>query len=606
MALRIEDYALLGDCEGAALVGRDGSMDWLTLPRFDSGACFASLLGKEDNGRWLLAPAKNARPAGRRYREGTMVLETDLAGDGGKVRVIDFMPPADGRGDVVRIVEGLEGEVVMRMELVIRFDYGSIVPWVRRTDRGISAVAGPDALLLDADVECHGEDLRTVAEFSLRKGERRHFALTWFHSATEPPPLVNAEAALIETEGFWREWSSRSTYHGLHEKAVLRSLLTLKALTYAPTGGIIAAPTTSLPESIGGERNWDYRCCWLRDATFVLYSLLNAGFVEEARSWRYWLTRAVAGSPSELRIMYGLGGERRLTELELPWLAGYEGSKPVRIGNAASEQHQLDVYGEVLDSLHLARKHGADVDENTWRVEAALVNFLEKDWTNPDEGIWEVRGPRQHFTHSKVMAWVAVDRAVKAVEQFGCKGPVDRWRALRDAIHRDVCEKGYDAKLGSFVQSYGSNKFDASLLMIPLVGFLPSTDPRVEGTVNAIERHLTHDGFVLRYDTGTRVDGLSSGEGVFLTCSFWLADNLKLLGRNEEAKALFERLLAISNDVGLLAEEYDPVAKRMLGNFPQAFSHVGLINTAHNLMEKPAAPAQDRADAAPVSGPRSE
>jgi GH15 family glucan-1,4-alpha-glucosidase len=595
MTLRIEDYALLGDCEGAALVGRDGSIDWLTLPRFDSGACFAALLGTADNGRWTLAPAKGCRPVGRRYRDGTLVLETELAGEGGKIRIIDFMPPADGRGDVVRIVEGLEGEVQMRMELVIRFDYGSIVPWVRRTDRGISAIAGPDALMLDADVECHGEDLRTVADFAVRKGERRHFALTWFHSATEPPPAVDAERALGETEGFWREWSSRSTYRGPYVQAVTRSLLTLKALTYAPTGGIIAAPTTSLPEFIGGERNWDYRCCWLRDATFVLYSLLNAGFIEEAKNWREWLTRAVAGAPSELRIMYGLGGERRLTELELPWLAGYENSRPVRIGNAASEQHQLDVYGEVLDSLHLARKHGVHIDENTWRVESALVSFLEKDWTNPDEGIWEIRGPRQHFTHSKVMAWVAVDRAVKDVEQFGCQGPVEKWRALRDQIHRDVCDRGYDAKLGSFVQAYGSKKFDASLLMVPLVGFLPADDPRVVGTVKAIEQHLTHDGFVLRYDTESGVDGLSPGEGVFLTCSFWLADNLILQGRHAEAKVLFERLLSIRNDLGLLAEEYDPAAKRMLGNFPQAFSHVGLINTAHNLTEQDAAPAQDRA-----------
>jgi GH15 family glucan-1,4-alpha-glucosidase len=594
MALRIEDYALLGDCEGAALVGRDGSIDWLTLPRFDSGACFAALVGKPENGRWVLAPARDSRPAGRRYRDSTMVVETDLAGEGGKVRIVDFMPPADGRGDLVRIVEGLEGEVSMRMELVIRFDYGSIVPWVRRTERGISAIAGPDGLLLDADVECHGEDLRTVAEFSIRKGERRHFALTWFHSAGEPPPVVDAEKALVETEGFWREWSSRSTDRGGYDEAVMRSLLTLKALTYAPTGGIVAAPTTSLPEFIGGERNWDYRCCWLRDATFVLYSLLNAGFAEEAKSWREWLTRAVAGAPSELRIMYGLGGERRLTELELPWLEGYEKSVPVRIGNAASEQHQLDVYGEVLDSLHLARTHGVDVDDNAWRIESALVKFLEQDWMSPDEGIWEVRGPRQHFTHSKVMAWVAVDRAVQAIERFGCPGPVDEWRALRDRIHRDVCEKGYDPKLGSFVQAYGSKKFDASLLMIPLVGFLPASDPRVSGTVKAIEEHLTHDGFVLRYDTETGVDGLGPGEGVFLTCSFWLADNLILQGRLDEARALFERLLAIRNDVGLLAEEYDPVEKRMLGNFPQAFSHVGLINTAHNLTRQASAPVRDR------------
>ena len=595
MALRIEDYALLGDCEGAALVGRDGSIDWLTMPRFDAGACFAALLGTPDNGRWSIAPANGSRPSGRRYRDGTMVLETDLEGEGGKVRLVDFMPPNDGRGDVVRIVECLEGTVAMRMELVIRFDYGSIVPWVRRTERGIFAIAGPDALILDADVECHGEDLRTVADFTMKKGERRRFALTWFHSATEPPPPVNVDRALEQTVTFWRGWSGRAQIRGSYAEAVSRSLLTLKALTYSLTGGIVAAPTTSLPERIGGERNWDYRCCWLRDATFVLYSLVNAGYIDEAKSWREWLTRAVAGSPSELRIMYGLGGERRLTEFELPWLQGYEGSKPVRIGNAASEQHQLDVYGEVLDALHLARRHGVAIDENTWRIESALVGFLEKDWVNPDSGIWEVRGPPRHFTHSKVMAWVAVDRAVRAVEHFGHSGPVDAWRALRQKIHEDVCRRGFDAELGSFVQSYGAKTLDASLLMIPLVGFLSCRDPRVIGTVKAIEKDLLHGGFVRRYDTGTGVDGLGPGEGVFLTCSFWLADNWAIQGRTDEATELFERLLSIRNDVGLLAEEYDPVSRRQLGNFPQAFSHVGLINTAHNLANG-GGPAHDRSD----------
>jgi GH15 family glucan-1,4-alpha-glucosidase len=595
MTLSIEDYALLGDCEGAALVGCDGSIDWLTLPRFDSGACFAALLGDPENGRWLLAPAKGSRPAGRRYRDGTLVLETDLEGDGGRVRIIDFMPPNDGRGDVVRIVEGLDGEVPMRMDLVIRFDYGSIVPWVRRTSCGIVAVAGPDGLLLDADVECHGEDLRTVADFSVRKGERKHFVLTWFHSATESPGPIDADGALVQTERFWREWARRSRLHGLYEEAVCRSLITLKALTYAPTGGIVAAPTTSLPEFIGGVRNWDYRFCWLRDATFVLYALLNAGFIEEAKAWRQWLTRAVAGSPSELRIMYGLAGERRLPELELPWLAGYQGSKPVRVGNAASEQHQLDVYGEVLDSLHLARRHGVELDENTWHIETALVTFLEGDWENPDEGIWEIRGAPQQFTHSKVMAWVAVDRAIRAIERFGRTGPLDRWRALRTRIHSDVCEKGFDPELGAFVQTYGSKRLDASLLMIPLVGFLRPNDPRVQGTVAAIERHLLHDGFVLRYDSNSGVDGLDPGEGVFLTCSFWLADNYALQGRLDDAKTLFERLLSIRNDVGLLAEEYDPSARRQLGNFPQAFSHVGLINTAHNI-SRAGGPAHDRSD----------
>jgi GH15 family glucan-1,4-alpha-glucosidase len=524
-----------------------------------------------------------------------MVLETDLEGEGGRVRIIDFMPPGDGRADLVRIVEGLEGEVRMRMELVIRFDYGSIVPWVRAMKRGISAIAGPDALLLDADAELRGEDLRTVAEFSVRKGERRSFVLTWFHSATEPPPPIAAEDALSDTEKFWRDWSGKSKCEGPYQGAVARSLLTLKALTYAPTGGIVAAPTTSLPEFIGGERNWDYRHCWLRDATFVLYALLTAGYRDEARSWRSWLIRAVAGAPSELRIMYGLGGERRLTELTLPWLPGYEGSAPVRIGNAASEQHQLDVYGEVADTFHLARRYGLPLDENAWRIEQALLGFLEKDWQNPDEGIWEIRGPRQQFTHSKVMAWVAVDRAVKAVERFGCEGPVEKWRVLRDAIHSDVCERGFDRDVGSFVQAYGSKHLDASLLMIPLVGFLPCSDPRVCGTVEAIRRHLSYDGFVLRYDTGSGVDGLAAGEGVFLTCSFWMADNLALQGRIEEAKELFERLLSLRNDVGLLSEEYDPAGRRMLGNFPQAFSHVGLINTAHNLTPK-GGPAHDRGD----------
>jgi GH15 family glucan-1,4-alpha-glucosidase len=607
MTLRIEDYALIGDCEGAALVGCDGSIDWLAVPRFDAGACFAALLGTNDHGRWSLAPAKNSRPIGRRYRDSTMVLETDLSGEGGRVRIIDFMPPADGRADVVRIVEGLEGEVRMRMELVIRFDYGSIVPWVRSIERGISAIAGPDALLLDADAPLHGENLRTVAEFSLRSGERRSFVLTWFHSATEPPPRISAEAALSDTEKFWRDWSERSKCEGPYQGAVARSLLTLKALTYAPTGGIVAAPTTSLPEAIGGERNWDYRCCWLRDATFVLYALLISGYGDEASAWRRWLVRAVAGSPSELRILYGLGGERRLPELTLPWLPGYEGSAPVRTGNAASEQHQLDVYGEVADAFHLARRHGLPLDENAWRIEQALLGFLERDWQNPDEGIWEIRGPRQQFTHSKVMAWVAVDRAIKAVERFGCDGPVEKWRTLREAIHRDVCERGFDARAGAFTQAYGSKHLDASLLMMPLVGFLPCDDPRVRGTIDAIGRHLSHEGFILRYDTGTGVDGLAPGEGVFLTCSFWMVDNLALQGRREEAKALFERLLSIRNDVGLLAEEYDPVNRRMLGNFPQAFSHVGLINSAHNLTRR-GGPAEDRGDGdhggASISGDR--
>ena len=602
MTLKIEDYALIGDCEGAALVGRDGSIDWATIPRFDSPACFAALLGSEDHGRWLIAPAEGARPVRRRYRDSTLILETELEGEGGRVRIVDFMPPKDRRSDIVRIVEGVDGSVRMRMELVIRFDYGSIVPWVRRVRRGITAIGGPDALLLDAEVECHGEDLRTIAEFSVGKGERKRFALSWFHSARDAPKPASADDALARTETFWREWSARSTYEGPHAEAVTRSLITLKALTFAPTGGIVAAPTTSLPEALGGARNWDYRFCWLRDATFVLYALLSSGYREEASAWQHWLARAVAGSPNELRVMYGIGGERRLTELVLPWLPGYEGSGPVRIGNAASEQHQLDVYGEVLDAFHLAHRSGLPADENAWRIAQGLMTFIEEDWTNPDAGIWEVRGPPQHFTHSKVMAWVAADRAVKAIEQFGQKGPVEDFRRLRDEIHQDVCTHGFDPSLGSFVQAYGSKHLDASLLLIPLVGFLPCSDPRVEGTVRAVQRHLIRDGFVCRYDTGSGVDGLEPGEGVFLMCSFWLADNLALLGRDAEAREIFGRLCRIRNDVGLLAEEYDPAAGRFLGNFPQAFSHVGIINTARNLSHKNG-PTHDRGSGAHVAAP---
>jgi GH15 family glucan-1,4-alpha-glucosidase len=596
MPLRIEDYALIGDCEGAALVGRDGSIDWATLPRFDSGACFAALLGDVRHGRFIIAPARGARPVGRRYRDGMLVLETDLEGEGGRARIIDFMPPGDGRANIVRIVEGLEGATPMRMELAIRFDYGSIVPWVRRTRTGISAVAGPDGLVLDSDVPCRGEDLQTVSDFTIAKGERRKFVLTWFHSPGKGPRSVDSTDALARTERFWCDWCARSTYEGPYADVVARSLVTLKALTYAPTGGIVAAATTSLPERLGGERNWDYRHSWLRDATFVLYALLGAGYRDEARAWQEWLARAVAGDPSQLRIMYGLGGERRLTEIELPWLPGYEGSAPVRIGNAASEQHQLDVYGEVMDSLHVARCAGLPMSENAWRIQRSLMGFLSHDWQNADEGIWEVRGPSRHFTHSKVMAWVAADRAVKAVEQFGAAGPVDAWRKLRADIHRDVCERGFDASLGSFVQSYGSKHLDASLLMIPLVGFLPALDPRVRGTVAAIQKHLVHDGFVLRYATETGVDGLEPGEGVFLACTFWLADNLALAGREDEARELFERLCSIRNDVGLLSEEYDPASRRFLGNFPQAFSHVGFINTARNLSRR-GGPAHERGDA---------
>lgn len=594
MAHRIEEYALIGDCRTAALVGKGGSIDWLAVPRFDAGACFAALLGTERHGRWLIAPT-DGRQSARRYRANTLILETDFEAPEGSVTVVDFMPMREKSTDVVRIVEGREGAVPMRSELIIRFDYGSIVPWVRRTDRGIFAIAGPDSLYLQADLPVHGEGLSTVSNFVIHSGERRAFVLRWVHSADrEPRHPLDTDEALAETEKYWRDWSSRATYRGQWRDDVVRSLITLKALTYAPTGGIVAAPTTSLPERIGGSRNWDYRYCWLRDATFALYALLVGGYHEEARRWREWLVRAVAGDPSELRIMYGLGGERRLPELVLDWLPGYENSRPVRIGNAASNQHQLDVYGEVMDALHLARCSGLHCNENTWRVQRALMGFLQKDWTNPDEGIWEVRGARRQFTHSKIMAWVGADRAIRDAERFGLEGPLEDWRRLRDAIRRDVCTHGHDASRNAFVQSYGSPHLDASLLMIPLVGFLPASDPRVRGTVEAIGRELTQDGLIRRYRADSGVDGMEQEEGAFLCCTFWFADNLALQGRHAEARAVFERLLALRNDVGLLAEEYDPVARRFLGNFPQAFSHVGLINTARNLTRE-GGPAEHRA-----------
>lgn len=584
MASPIEDYALLGDCETAALVGRDGSIDWLCLPRFDGGACFAKLLGSAENGRFLLAPAGAIRDVRRRYREGTLILETAYETDEGEVLVIDFMPISSKAHDVVRLVVGKRGSVKMRMELLMRFDYGSIIPWVRRWRHGIDAVAGPDALRLKAPVPIVNKDFATRAEFTVAAGERVPFILTWYPSHLQAPAAVDAEEALAQTEAWWTRWSSACTYQGEHREAVLRSAITLKALIYAPTGAIVAAPTTSLPEQIGGVRNWDYRFCWLRDATFTLYSLMSAGFKDEALDFERWLIRAVAGKPSQLQIMYGLGGERRLTELELDWLPGYEGSRPVRIGNGAHAQRQLDVYGEVMDTMHVCRRLGLELDGAGWPLQRAMINYLEKIWSEPDEGIWEVRGPRRHFTHSKVMAWVAFDRAIKAVETFGCEGPVARWRAVRQAIHDEVCKHGFNPELGSFVQYYGATALDASLLMIPLVGFLPPEDPRVRGTVLAVERDLKRDGFVARYLTDPSIDGLPDGEGAFLACTFWLADNLELIGRHDDAKALFERLLALRNDVGLLSEEYDVERRRLCGNFPQAFSHVSLINTAINLL----------------------
>jgi GH15 family glucan-1,4-alpha-glucosidase len=589
----IEDYALIGDCQTAALVARDGSIDWLCFPRFDSGACFAALLGTPEHGRWLLTPVAEVRQVRRRYRPGTLVLETDYEVEGGAVTLVDCMPPRSGLPDVVRMVVGRRGQVPMRMQLVIRFDYGSIVPWVRRIDRGIRAIAGPDTLLLQTPVDLRGEDLTTIADFTVSEGQRVPFALTWCPSHEERPPERDPDQSVQQTEAWWREWSARCTYEGPWHDAVLRSLITLKALTYTPTGGIVAAATTSLPEWPGGVRNWDYRFCWIRDATFTLYALMMGGYADEALAWREWLLRAVAGNPTQIQIMYGLAGERRLTELELPWLPGYGGAKPVRIGNAAHRQLQLDIFGEVSDALHVARQEGLQDDENAWRVQRQLLEYLESIWNQPDEGIWEVRGPRRHFTHSKVMAWVALDRAIKGVERFGLQGAVDRWRRLRETIHDEVCRKGFDPARNTFVQYYGAKEVDASLLMLPLVGFLPPTDPRVRGTVEAIERELVRDGFVARYPTIPEVDGLPRGEGVFLACTFWLADNLALLGRHQEARECLERLLALRNDVGLLSEEYDPEGRRFLGNFPQAFSHVSLINTACNLSAA-AGPAERR------------
>jgi len=594
MTSRIEEYALIGDCHTAALVARNGSIDWLCFPRFDSGACFAALIGSPKHGRWLLAPRGAVRKTQRRYREGTLVLETDYETEEGSVTVIDCMPPRSREPDLVRTVLGRRGRVPMQMELIIRFDYGSIVPWVTRMGTtGIRAVAGPDTLLLYSGIELRGENFTTVADFTVSEGQQIPFVLVWHSSQESAPQPIDPEETIRRTERWWREWSGRCTYEGPWREPVLRSLITLKALTYAPTGGIVAAPTTSLPEQLGGVRNWDYRYCWVRDATFTLYALMMGGYTEEAGAWREWLVRAVAGRPSELNIMYGLAGERRLTELKLKWLPGYEGSSPVRIGNAAYEQFQLDVFGEVMDALHLARKVGLAPDENAWRVERALLDYLESAWREPDEGIWEVRGPRRHFTHSKVMAWVAADRMVRAVERFGLKGPVERWRRLRADIHEEVCRKGFDRDQNSFVQYYGGKALDASLLMIPLVGFLPAADPRVRGTIEAIEVHLVKDGFVARYPTTPEVDGLPPGEGAFLPCTFWLADNLELLGRHDDAVRLFERLLGLSNDVGLLSEEYDVGAGRLVGNFPQAFSHIALVNTACNLSRRPG-PAADR------------
>ena len=594
MALRIEDYAVIGDTQTAALVGKDGSIDWLCFPRFDSAAVFAALLGTERHGRWLLAPAGEVHAVRRRYRGDSLVLETEFETDDGAVRVVDFMPPRGEAPDVVRIVEGVRGRVPMHMELRMRFDYGRVVPWVYREAGDLVAVAGPDAVWLRTPVPLEGVDLATHADFVVGAGDTAPFTLSWRSSHLPPPEPRDPMRELGATEGFWQGWMSACTYEGEWRDAVARSLLTLKALTFAPTGGSVAAATTSLPEQLGGVRNWDYRFCWLRDATITLQSLLYSGFQAEAQAWRKWLLRAIAGDPAEMQIMYGVAGERNLVEYVADWLPGYDGN-PVRIGNAAAKQFQLDVYGEVIDALHQARRSGLKLDDPSWGLQVKLMEFVAAHWTEPDEGIWEVRGGSQHFTHSKLMAWVAADRAVKAVEDFGLPGPAKRWRALREEIKGDILTHGYDAGRGTFTQFYGSAELDAALLMVPLVGFLPPNDERVRGTVRAIEKHLLRDGFVQRYTQppGEAVDGLPAGEGAFLACSFWLADNYALQGRRDEARELFERLLALRNDVGLLAEEYDPKAGRLVGNFPQAFSHVPLIDTARNL-SRALGPSQER------------
>ncbi len=577
----IEDYALIGDLETAALVSRGGSIDWLCWPRFDSAACFARLLGSPDHGRWLIGPRDPEPRVTRRYRPHSLILETDFETDEGAVTLIDFMPLRGTASDPVRIVVGRRGRVSLHTELVIRFGYGADVPWATRLDdTRLHAVAGPDRVLLKTQVPLRQQDSNISGEFAVGEGETAAFVLCHCPSHLGVPIPVDPFAALEETERFWRDWCTRCSCSGNWREAFMRSLITLKALTYAPTGGIVAAPTTSLPEWIGGQRNWDYRYCWLRDATLTLLALMKAGYQEEAISWHDWLLRAVAGSPSQIQIMYGIAGERRLPEGTLDWLPGYRESRPVRIGNAAAPQLQIDVFGEVMDALHQARHFGLDAGADGWALQQALVEHLETVWQKPDEGIWEVRGGRQHFTHSKVMAWVALDRTIRSAERFGLPGPISSWRELRMQIHREVCERGFNPEIGAFVQSYGSDTLDASLLLLPLVGFLPAQDPRVKATVTAIEHELTIDGFVRRYHTSETQDGLPPGEGAFVACSFWLVDNFLLQGRIDDARQLFERLLAISNDVGLLAEEYDPRAGRQLGNFPQAFSHLALVGTA--------------------------
>lgn len=587
MSVPLEDYALIGDTHTAALVSKNGSIDWLCLPRFDSPACFSALLGDESNGFWKISPKSKDVTIKRRYRGNSLILETEYETHSGIVRVIDFMAIRDKHPEVVRLVEGVKGRVQMQMELVVRMDYGSQIPWVKSVDGSLNMIAGPDGLSLWSYVETEGKDKKTFAHFSISEGQYRPFELVWYPSYEAPPRPLDARFAVEDTQKWWEDWAKKSEYKGEYKDQVMRSLLTLKALTYKPTGGIVAAPTTSLPEQLGGVRNWDYRYCWLRDATFTLLSFISAGYDEEASAWREWLLRAVAGDPEEMQIMYGVGGERSLREYEIEWLGGYESSKPVRIGNAAYDQFQLDVYGEVIDAIFQARRTNMAPDPSAWELEKTIIGFLETAWQQPDNGIWEVRGSRKHFTHSKVMAWVAFDRAIQSVEKFGLDGPIDKWKKIRQQIHDQVCEKGFDKERGTFTQYYGSKSLDSACLMIPLVGFLPPKDQRIKGTVDAIQRELCKDGFLLRYSVSSaevqQVDPLPGQEGTFLPCSFWLADVLALIGRKKESETMFKKLLSLTNDLGLISEEYDTINNRLIGNFPQAFTHISLINTAMGL-----------------------
>jgi GH15 family glucan-1,4-alpha-glucosidase len=583
---RIEDYALIGDCETAALVDRNGSIDWLCWPSFDSEACFAALLGTRDNGRWRIAPTADITRCSRRYRGDSLILETRFETEDGAVTLVDFMPPRGVASDIVRLVRGERGRVRLRMELIIRFGFGTDIPWVKRSDDGaLLAICGPDMTVLRTDVETRGEDMTTVADFEVAAGETMPFVLTYGASHLPIPAAIDPQQALRDTEQFWSEWAGRCTYQGMARDLVMRSLVTLKALTFAPSGGIVAAPTTSLPEKLGGSRNWDYRFCWLRDATFTLLALMNSGYTEEAAAWHNWLLRAVAGAPDNMQIMYGIMGQRRLLEWEVPWLIGYQDALPVRIGNAAHAQLQLDVYGELIDAFHQSRMAKLELDEGTWAVECAVLKHLAEVWDQPDHGIWERRGEGRYYVSSKVLTWVAFDRGIKSAETFGFEAPLPKWRALRDAIQRDVCDRGFDREQNSFVESYGSPLLDASILLLPSVGFLPASDSRVQGTLRAIEKHMMRDGFVLRHDPREVSDEKQPIEGAFLACSLWLADAWVLSGEIDKAQALFDRVVGVANDLGLLAEEYDPAEKRQTGNFPQALTHIALINTAHNLSD---------------------